>query len=528
LTIRNAIHPIQRRFCTQAAQLRYPRLGRRFGRFSSDTMFSKTTSLRGNTCAQIFVNNIDFYRIIPMRRKAEAGEALVEFIQDIGIPSEMHNDDAKEQSLGNWKEMIQKYQIKQTLSEPYSPWQVRAEGYICEVKKSVRQLMHNTKAPKCLWDYWAVYACEIRFLTVHPHFALQGRTPYELLTGRAPDISEYVEFSWYDPLWYYDQEDFPEARRRLGHWLGVAHRVGQACCYYILLHSSQPIVRSTVQRLSSDELKSSEIQDQLKAFDLAINTKLGSRGVPPMPNEFLVDKDAPYEPVEPEAEMPEADAYNAEMYDQYISAEVMVAKGDTLVSAKVIGRKTDRDGNPIGIGHSKPLLDTRLYDVQFPDGHTEEFAANTIAENIYSQVDEEGRQHVLLQEIIDHKTDGTAVAIDDKWIHHGSNKQLRRTTQGWQLRVIWKDGSSSWEPLQNLKESNPIQVAEYAVANKIVEEAAFPWWVPFVLKRHERIIGSLNSRYHKRTHKFGIEIPKTIKHALQIDKETGTDFWGRP
>jgi hypothetical protein len=92
--------------------------------------------------------------------------------------------------------------------------------------------------------------------------------------------------------------------------------------------------------LSSDELKSSEIQDQLKAFDLAIDTKLGSRGVPPMPNEFLVDEDAPYEPIEPEAEMPEADAYDAEMYDQYISAEIMVPKGDTLVSAKVIGRKT--------------------------------------------------------------------------------------------------------------------------------------------------------------------------------------------
>jgi hypothetical protein len=172
--------------------------------------------------------------------------------------------------------------------------------------------------------------------------------------------------------------------------------------------------------LSSDELKSSEIQDQLKAFDLAIDTKLGSRGVPPMPNEFLVDEDAPYEPIEPEAEMPEADAYDAEMY-----AEIMVPKGDTLVSAKVIGRKTDCDGNPIGIGHSNPFLDTRVYDVQLPDGHTEEFAANTIAENIYSQVDEEGRQHILLQEIIDHKTDGTAVAIDDKWIHHGSNKQLR-------------------------------------------------------------------------------------------------------
>jgi len=211
-----------------------------------------------------------------------------------------------------------------------------------------------------------------------------------MVTGKTPDISKYVEFSWYDPLWYYDQEDFPESRHPLGRWLGVTHCAGQACCYYILPHSGEPIVCSTVQPLTADELKSREVMDHLKAYDLAIETKLGQRGVPPMPNEFLTDEDddTPYDPVEPEAEMPEADAYDAQMYDQYISAEVMVPKGDILVSARVIGRKTDRDGNPIGVGQLNPLLDTRVYEVQFPDGHTEEFAANTIAENIYSQVDE--------------------------------------------------------------------------------------------------------------------------------------------
>jgi hypothetical protein len=138
--------------------------------------------------------------------------------------------------------------------------------------------------------------------------------------------------------------------------------------------------------------------------------------------------------------------------------------------------------------------------VQFPDGHTEEFAANTIAENIFSQVDEEGNQYLLLEEITNHRRNGSAIASDDKWIQHGSNRQLCRTTQGWQLNVLWRDGSTSWEHLQNLKESNPIQVAEYAVANKLVEEAAFSWWVPLVLKRREQIIGALNSCYHKHTH----------------------------
>jgi hypothetical protein len=31
--------------------------------------------------------------------------------------------------------------------------------------------------------------------------------------------------------------------------------------------------------------------------------------------------------------------------------------------------------------------------------------------------------------------------------------------------------------LKDLKESNPVEVAEYAVANKIDDEPAFAWWV---------------------------------------------------
>lgn len=52
LVVRQALHPIQRHSRTEAAQLRYLRLGGRFGRFSSDTMFAKCHSIRSNTMAQ--------------------------------------------------------------------------------------------------------------------------------------------------------------------------------------------------------------------------------------------------------------------------------------------------------------------------------------------------------------------------------------------------------------------------------------------------------------------------------------------
>ena len=57
------------------------------------------------------------------------------------------------------------------------------------------------------------------------------------------------------------------------------------------------------------------------------------------------------------------------------------------------------------------------------------------------------------------------------------------TTKGWLLNVEWVDGTSSWIPLSDLKESKPIEVAEYAIAHGISDEPAFAWWTPHVIKK---------------------------------------------
>jgi hypothetical protein len=72
---------------------------------------------------------------------------------------------------------------------------------------------------------------------------------------------------------------------------------------------------------------------------------------------------------------------------------------------------------------------------------------------------------------VDHRTDGTAVTLDNAKIP--GTDRMRRTIKGWQLLVEWRDGTSDWLPLADLKESYPIQVAEYAVNNKIASQPAF-------------------------------------------------------
>jgi hypothetical protein len=58
-----------------------------------------------------------------------------------------------------------------------------------------------------------------------------------------------------------------------------------------------------------------------------------------------------------------------------------------------------------------------------------------------------------------------------------------------------------------------------------VSEPAFAWWVQTVLRRRDWIIDKVVSRYWKKTHKYGVKLPKSVKEALAINDKTGTQFW---
>jgi hypothetical protein len=88
--------------------------------------------------------------------------------------------------------------------------------------------------------------------------------------------------------------------------------------------------------------------------------------------------------------------------------------------------------------------------------------------------------------------------------------------------------STSWDNLADHKESHPIETAEYTKILGIDHEPAYNWWVPCVLRKRDCIIFLVRKHsphYLKRTHIFGIEVPKTIKEALVLDKKNGNTFW---
>ena len=67
-------------------------------------------------------------------------------------------------------------------------------------------------------------------------------------------------------------------------------------------------------------------------------------------------------------------------------------------------------------------------------------------------------------------------------------------------------------------------MAEYAFETKIPEETAFTWWTKHVLNKRDQII-SKTQQYWVKNHKYGLRVPKTVKEAVEIDKENGDTLW---
>ena len=107
----------------------------------------------------------------------------------------------------------------------------------------------------------------------------------------------------------------------------------------------------------------------------------------------------------------------------------------------------------------------------------------------------------LMESIVDFKKYEMAVSKQNKYLVTPlDQRRMQKTTKGCKLLVIWEDQSNTWIPLKYLKESNPVEVAEFAKAWCIEDEPAFCWWVPYILRKRDCIISAIKSRVRKTTH----------------------------
>ena len=422
--VRSVILPTDRRVSTWKPHLVFPTMRRK--KLYTDTMFSKVKSVRQNTCAQVWTDGYGYDLVYPMNSKKYASSTVKNMVHDMqGIPEVIFSDGAGEETGASWKKEIGLIRARHHVTEPHLPWQNRAEGDIREIRRGIKRQTQRAGSPKRVWDFCAKLVAAIRRKTAHNFPCLDGLTPEESVHARVADISAYAQFGWYDHVWYIDQGE-----RKLGRWLGVAEGHGAPMTYWILPKSCRPIPRSSVFEMTDDEKLSPEIKASLEALDEAIQRKIGDNrtdaeveddlpGMATVPDGLFEDDADDYvvEPAEGEEQVPDADEfYSPEVFDQYLMAQVLLDRGGESQLGTVKQRKRDYDGNPVGRSNTNPLLDSREYEVEFPDGSIDVLMANAIAEALYSQVDDEGWSYAVLSGIVDHKKDGTALLADDAFI----------------------------------------------------------------------------------------------------------------
>jgi hypothetical protein len=208
------------------------------------------------------------------------------------------------------------------------------------------------------------------------------------------------------------------------------------------------------------------------------------------------------------------------VHKKILQSEVSLQLREGMTVGKVTKRALGPDGTVTGTYDENPMLNTITHEVEFPDGQFKEHTANVVAENMLTQVNSDGFSLTMMEAIIDHQKDETVgVPKANKCLTTPSGqKRLQKTTVGWSLLVKWADDSKTWIPLKYLKESHPVETAEFARARDIASEPAFAWWAPHTLRKRDIILSKFNARIRKTTHKHGIEIPTSIENSVEIDR----------
>ena len=121
-------------------------------------------------------------------------------------------------------------------------------------------------SPKRVWGYGFVHQSGVLSRLA---WGQNGQTGIEEVTGNTPDISEWLDFDFYDRVWWLDtkKQSTTDNTITLGRWIGISHKIGSYMCYRVLTVSGNFIARTTVQHVTRDEYLDPVMCGRIKEFD---------------------------------------------------------------------------------------------------------------------------------------------------------------------------------------------------------------------------------------------------------------------
>ncbi len=140
-------------------------------------------------------------------------------------------------------ERLREWRVKNEFTEPHHPQQNPAElRAVRWLKRNIQVLRIRTGAPESVWFWMAKYLVDIHNITSDA--TLGWATPWLKQRGETPDTSAFLQFRFYEPVYYLDvSQPFPSTKEKLGYWLGVTDHVGDKLCFHILTSDKHRVIQ---------------------------------------------------------------------------------------------------------------------------------------------------------------------------------------------------------------------------------------------------------------------------------------------
>jgi hypothetical protein len=139
---------------------------------------------------------------------------------------------------------------------------------------------------------------------------------------------------------------------------------------------------------------------------------------------------------------------------------------------------------------------------------------------------------------LDLMRDGETDELDNdattwRCVHIPSHKVVVHHSSTMRRRIIfvcaeWMNGGASWVQLQAMLTHDPFVLIQYASDNELTSQTGWKWVLKMVsdtskmatvVKSHHTAVKNAPK------YKFGIEVPRNVRHALQLDEANGNTLW---
>ena len=470
----------------------------------------------GSTGAQIFVGTeTHVLDVAGVKSNKEFVHTLEDHIRTRGAMDTLVSDSAKNEISRKVKDILRAYRINDWQSEPHHQNQNPCERHYQTAKRYTNVILDRTGAPATCWLLALSYVCLL--LNHLASSSLGWRTPLECLHGVTPDISPFLQFEFYEPVYYRKggHTSFTDTKEGFGYFVGIAENVGHALTYKILdAHSNVIIHRSEVRSARPDMTRNRRLEPE--------KGETGPRFKPILQRTRHDSPDSRRDKAIVKNKLEEAPQRKS--LPRY-STEDLIGRSFLL--------KENQNGTKPR-GRIKRVV-TNKEDDQLEDNEGIQFLVEVEGQNV--------DEILSYNEVLDYLNQQYG-GVNQEWGHEDGNFKFRSILKHseplkkgdkhyngskYNVLVLWETGEQTWEPLSIIGADDPVTCAMYARDHNLLQT---PGWKQFrrIARREkvmERLIHQTRLKQFRRApkYKFGVQIPYDYAEAKRLDELNGNNKW---